>query len=200
MARPPLITREKVAEVAIRLLDEEGVQGLSLDRIGNELGVRGPSLYHHYHDKAAILDDVADAILGKLTLEHESDDWQEWLVQVCLALYRRVLRHPNVAHLVLEHLSPQAVTAGFGRAAQRVQRAGVDPTIQVLLLEGVHFLVWGQIMHRTLMATSPRVKQDRPARHWPELEAGRSANQWNDEQQLERSVRAFIAGALDMKD
>ena len=69
MGRPAIITKERVAEVTLRIIDEEGLDAVSIERIASELGVRGPSLYHHFADKAAILTEVARLVLGDLDLD-----------------------------------------------------------------------------------------------------------------------------------
>lgn len=181
--------------MAIRLLDEEGVHSLSLERIASELGVRAPSLYHHYKDKAAILDEVAQTIIGSLTLEPVTDKWDEWMVEVSLEMYRRVMRHPNVAHLVLEHISPTAMVAGFGRAARRVDRAGVPIDQQLLAIEGLHYIVWGFVMHRAIVGMNPLLQEPPdPAGRWPELATAHRNNPYSDEQLLEQAARAFLEG------
>ena len=57
MGRPKqaLISRRKTLEVALRIIDEEGLEELSIRRLGKELNVRGISLYHHFKSKADIL-------------------------------------------------------------------------------------------------------------------------------------------------
>lgn len=197
MGRPARISRRKVAQVAIRLLDDEGVHALSLERIASELGVRGPSLYHHFEDKAAILDAVAQTIIGRLTLEPQTEDWEEWIIEISLEMYRRVTRHPNVAHLVLEHISPAAMIAGFGRAAVKVDRAGIPPERQILAIEGMHYIVWGFIMHRTIVGMHPLLQEPPDPRQWKELAAAHESNCLDDEQMLELAGRAFLAGVRD---
>ena len=64
MARPrtPLLSRELIRDVTLRLVDEHGLDAVSMRRIAAELGVRAPSLYSHYATKEELLDDNADAI------------------------------------------------------------------------------------------------------------------------------------------
>ena len=197
MGRPPRISRKKVAEVAIRLLDDEGVHALSLERIANELGVRAPSLYHYYADKSAILDDVAQTIIGGLTLEPKTEDWQEWMIEISLEMYRRVMCHPNVAHLVLEHISANAMIAGFGRAAMLVRRSGVPPERQLLAVEGLHYIVWGFVMHQAIVSVNSELQQpvDSDGRG-VELAAAQHDNPYDREQMLEQVARAFLAGVV----
>ena len=52
MARPskPLISRDACARAALEIIDAEGLDALSLERLATEIGVRAPSLYHHFAD------------------------------------------------------------------------------------------------------------------------------------------------------
>jgi len=197
MARPPRISRDRVVEVAINLLDNEGIPGLSLDRIAAELGVRGPSLYHYYADKSAILDDVAAHILGTIVVDRKFEDVEDWLVGICLELYRRVSAHPNVTYLLLEHLPPSAVISGFGLGARLVATSGVPVERQLLLLEGVQHIAWGFIMYRAIMGPTPFDAEELDAHRWIELGDACRAAPWKDEQMLEQALRTFIAGVLD---
>ena len=55
MARPtkPLISRDLCAQAALRIIDEDGLEALSLEKLARELGVKAPSLYHHFSNTAA---------------------------------------------------------------------------------------------------------------------------------------------------
>ncbi|MDQ1423957.1 MAG: hypothetical protein QOD72_1455 [Acidimicrobiaceae bacterium] len=198
MGRPPIISREKVAEVALRLLDEEGVEALSLERIATEMGVRGPSLYHHFADKAEILTEVARLVLGDLDLERPGDDWRQWMVDISLTFYRRVLEHPNAAAILMEFMPDSSSIAGFGHGARLLTEAGVAPAVQVLLMEGGEKLVWGWALQRAVMARhdEQRMSPARINRRWPELALALRDSRWQDEELLEASLRAFYAGVI----
>jgi AcrR family transcriptional regulator len=97
------ISRRRVAEKALGLLDEVGVEGFNIRRLGTALGVNGASLYYHYPSKSEILEDVTRYVLSSLRLpDPSSDDWLDWLVE-CNLNYRDILlSHPNVIPLILK--------------------------------------------------------------------------------------------------
>jgi TetR/AcrR family transcriptional regulator, tetracycline repressor protein len=198
MGRPQIITREKVAEVALRVLDEDGLDALSLERIAQELGVRGPSLYYHFADKSDILSEVARLVVGDLALDHDAPDWRRWLIDNALLFYRRVKEHPNAAAIILEFLPASSSIPGFGRAAKRLTDAGVASELQVLLMEGAQNLAWGWALYGA--STASRIdgadSPSRLARRWPELAEARRANPWDDEAMLEAALIALFAGIL----
>lgn len=199
MGRPAVITKQRVAEVTLRLIDEEGLDAVSIERIGAELGVRGPSLYHHFTDKAEILTEVARLVLGDLEMaDRPSDDWQQWLVDTSLLLYRRVLEHPQAALILMQFLPDASAIPGFGHAARLLTRSGVDPTVQVLLMEGCEKLVWGWSLQRAMAASQidERLSPDAIGGRWPELSAAVRANPWSDETMVEASLRAFMQGVM----
>ena len=61
MARPskPLISRASAVQASIEIIDAEGLDAFSLPRLAKHMGVRAPSLYHHFADKNEILTAIA---------------------------------------------------------------------------------------------------------------------------------------------
>jgi AcrR family transcriptional regulator len=63
--RGPL-TREAISAAALQLIDQEGLDGLSMRRLGTELGVEAMALYHHFRNKGELLDGVMDRMLDEI--------------------------------------------------------------------------------------------------------------------------------------
>lgn len=59
MTRRETLTREKVLHTAMALVDEEGLEGLSMRRLASALDVHAMSLYNHVSNKADLLDDLS---------------------------------------------------------------------------------------------------------------------------------------------
>jgi AcrR family transcriptional regulator len=57
---------ERVAETALRILEDEGPEKVSMRRIAREVGVTPMAIYHYYPDREALLKSVTDAEFGKL--------------------------------------------------------------------------------------------------------------------------------------
>jgi AcrR family transcriptional regulator len=101
--RQTLLNRERIVEAASALVDAEGLEAVSVRRLATELGVQGPSLYHHFATKADILDSVADAVIAQVDLSaFRTCDWVDGLRRWAHS-YRAVLAaHPNIVP-VLAH-------------------------------------------------------------------------------------------------
>jgi len=83
------LNREAVVDEAIRLLGEEGLDGLSLRSLAARLGVRAPSLYWHFPDKATVLGAMMERIfLGCVAAVPNRRHWQEWMREFAEVLWR----------------------------------------------------------------------------------------------------------------
>ena len=64
--RPPTIDREAVLDTAIRLLDAEGVEALTMRRLASELGVSAMAPYRHVDSKDELLMVLVDRLAARL--------------------------------------------------------------------------------------------------------------------------------------
>jgi len=99
MARPrqALLSRERIVATATAIVDAEGLPALSIRRLADELGVRGPSLYNHFATKDDILDAVADAITEQVdTSFFEHLDWRLALRRWGRSYRDALAAHPNI--------------------------------------------------------------------------------------------------------
>lgn len=81
--RAPL-DRKRVADTALKLLNETGLDGLTLRAIAKELDVKAPALYWHFKDKQALLDEMATEMYRRMvagTALDPDDTWQERLLK-----------------------------------------------------------------------------------------------------------------------
>ncbi|WP_029013733.1 TetR/AcrR family transcriptional regulator C-terminal domain-containing protein [Niveispirillum irakense] len=74
------ITREQVTEAALALLDEVGLEGLTMRRLAQALNIQAPSLYWHFKNKEALIDHLADRLLDRVCID--IDPAAPWRVQV----------------------------------------------------------------------------------------------------------------------
>jgi AcrR family transcriptional regulator len=132
------LTRDRIVRTATELIEREGSEALSMRRVAAELGVAVMSLYNHVPSKAALLDAVAERILGDMIVADDpAADWTERARSLVHA-FRKVARdHPRSITLVMtrkvdapsglrpvEHALAIAADAGFdGRTSVRIMRA-----------------------------------------------------------------------------
>jgi AcrR family transcriptional regulator len=114
MARAPL-TRERIVQAALEMIDRDGVDGLSMRKLGAALGVEGMALYRHVASKERVLDGVAEVLLAELELPDAGS--ASWL-EACHALARsyRQIAHRHRGAFRLLALSPLTTARRFERA------------------------------------------------------------------------------------
>jgi TetR/AcrR family transcriptional regulator, tetracycline repressor protein len=98
--RRPL-NRRRILEAAVRFVDREGLEALSMRKLGANLGVEAMSLYNHVPNKSALLDGMVEVLLGELRVPPENHDWEERIREGWRSFRRLAHEHPNVFPLFL---------------------------------------------------------------------------------------------------
>ncbi|MEV7421171.1 TetR/AcrR family transcriptional regulator C-terminal domain-containing protein [Streptomyces sp. NPDC091212] len=93
------LDRGLVARTALDVLNEVGLDGLSLRAIAGRLDVKAPALYWHFKDKQALLDEMATEILRRVTAAAPAPDpdWRVGLAHSMRALRAELLRYRDGA-------------------------------------------------------------------------------------------------------
>ncbi len=121
--RQPL-DRSRIVAAALALLDEVGLDDLTMRSLADRLNVKAASLYRHVRDKDELLALLGDEISGEIPLPRETGNWRTQLVEAAWNVRRGLLAHRDAAR-VLANTPP----AGLKRlrhieAILRILRAG----------------------------------------------------------------------------
>jgi AcrR family transcriptional regulator len=103
---PARLSRERIVAAAVTIADREGVDAVSMRRIGQELGVDPMSLYRHVDGKDGLLDAMTDAVVAEIEPVADAGDWLASARATMLAARRVMLRHPWTADVLKAHPSP----------------------------------------------------------------------------------------------
>ncbi len=95
------MSRRRVLEEAVRFVDREGLEALTMRKLGSELGVEAMSLYNHVPNKSALLDGMVEVLLGELEVPPENRGWEERIREGYRAFRRLAHEHPNVFPLLV---------------------------------------------------------------------------------------------------
>jgi AcrR family transcriptional regulator len=99
--RRSVLRREDVLATALRLIDEDGVEALSMRRIGRALGRDPMRLYRFAASKEELLDGVVELVLGELRVPTESGNWEDVLRRTAHGYRDIALAHPHVVPLMV---------------------------------------------------------------------------------------------------
>ncbi|MBZ4020394.1 TetR/AcrR family transcriptional regulator [Streptomyces purpurogeneiscleroticus] len=136
------LTRERVLVTALEVVDRDGLSGLSMRKLGAELGVEAMALYRYAPSKSDLLDGLVEAFCGELEQVLGEDpeaagaqaaDWRRGLHRIALTTYRVGLRHPHVVPLLATRLlstplarRPPAVLRSDERVLSLLHAAGMN--------------------------------------------------------------------------
>ena len=98
------VTRDDVVQTAIQLLQEVGLDGLTLRRLATELGISAPTLYWHVKDKRELLDLMAEEMISaarnKMPPFPLFLSWDEQIAEGMRRQYNAILAYRDGARVV----------------------------------------------------------------------------------------------------
>ena len=103
--RSPL-TRDRVLKAGVRLADREGIEAVSMRRLGTELGVEAMSLYTHVRGKDDLLDGMIELVIREIAVHRDEADWKASLRTTILDARRVILRHPWAPRIIENRTDP----------------------------------------------------------------------------------------------
>lgn len=187
----------------MKLLDDTGLDGLSLRNVASELGVHPGALYWHFANKQALLDQMATTLveppLAALSHPLPGQAWDEWLGARARALRGALLSTRDGARLVAasRHTSDRrpAAEAMVGTLVA----AGFTPPDALRALQAVRHYVIGALLEEQDFASGRAVwpRDTEPDRYadFPHLrEAMAPQDPESLEAQFEYGLRALLTG------
>ncbi|MGI5269802.1 TetR/AcrR family transcriptional regulator [Nonomuraea sp. CA-218870] len=180
-SRTPGRSREEIVRAAMELLDAEGLDGLSMRKLGARLGAGATSLYWYVANKHELLELVYDEIWGEMTVPPPEDTWWRQTAGTFAHSMRQViLRHPWSAGLIgrTPALGPNAleVAGRLSRAFKKAGFRGLDIDYASSTLTAYVFgTTIPQVAYNEMMAESPldeesmRAAVERAAAGHPDL-------------------------------
>jgi AcrR family transcriptional regulator len=122
----PKLHREQIVETALRLMDEHGIEWLTMRRLAEALGVSAPTLYWHLPDKDALHDACVDRALAEIELPiGGGDDWRTGMRAFMFSMRAELGRHPSATHLMTRS-HPAGVARIASGAISLMRTAGLE--------------------------------------------------------------------------
>ena len=95
---------------AISLADRDGIEMLSMRKLGHELGVEAMSLYNHVRNKVDMLDGMVDVVFAEIELPATGVDWRIAMRSRAISARLALLRHPWAIGLMESRATPGPAT------------------------------------------------------------------------------------------
>ncbi|WP_086827133.1 TetR/AcrR family transcriptional regulator [Allokutzneria sp. NRRL B-24872] len=150
MPRPRSLTSEQIATAALSVLDRDGLDGLSMRALAQELGMGTMSLYRYVSDRGQVEELVVDLVLGAVDTEAPRGAAAKRLTVLADRVRVAVSGHPAVVPLLLVHRHSSPSSRRWGEAVLTVLTdAGLTGKPRVIAFRAVLSQVFGalQVAH-----------------------------------------------------
>ncbi len=148
------LSRESTLRAALEIIDEDGVEGLSMRRLGRALDRDPMSLYRHAATKAELLDSVAEAVLANLSVDTTDGDWAAQLRTVARQFRSLALAHPNVVPLLVTRplatpiaMRPLGTLRPLEAILELLIRAGFSETDALHVYRSFYGFIQGHVLN-----------------------------------------------------
>jgi len=137
------VNRDIIVQAALRLLDDTGLEDLTLRKLAQALDIQAPTLYWHFKSKDALIDEMATLVLASgaanLVPEVTSDDWRVWVSTFGQGLRKTLLAYRDGGRMIA---GTRLTNTLFQETAERIGRhltqAGFTTRQAVTLLSAVY--------------------------------------------------------------
>ena len=151
------LSREQVLAAALGLLDEAGLEQLTMRRLAAALGVQNGATYWHFRSKQALLEAMADTLLADLTagLDTESP-WTERITELARQLRRALLSRRDGARLFSAAFFPLPNALAYGEAMiAALGESGLSSRDAAWAADTLTYYIVGHTIEEQLAAALP---------------------------------------------
>ena len=191
------LSREVLVEAGLRLLDEVGLDGLSVRKLAAALGVQSPALYWHVKTKQELLDGMASAVIESAGMgpPDDGESWQEWLRRRAYAYRTALLAHRDGARLITSARRAPGALHGFEEELAAMVRLGFTPAQALRTIMTISDYTNGFVLQEQAAIGSPGDAELATLAELPVLsEALRSGGYRAPDEAFEHGVEVLIAG------
>jgi AcrR family transcriptional regulator len=205
------LSRELVLAKALELMDGEGLDALTMRRLGQELGRDPMSLYRYAENRAALLDGVSELVLNQLTIHPEDPDWKEQLRGIAHNLRLLALQHPNVVPLLVTRplstplgLRPLGTLRPLEQILSLLIGAGFNPAGALHVYRAYYGFLYGHILNELQeYVVDPEENEALlrlglhrlPAKEFPRLRAlAPDLSEYDGERELDQGLTILLSG------
>jgi len=173
------LSRERVLRAAIEFADRDGIESLSMRRLGQEVGVEAMSLYNHVRNKDDMLNGMVDAVFSEIDLPASGAEWTRAMRQRAISARKALLRHPWAIGLMESRVQPGAATLRHHDSVLRALReAGFSVEMAAHAYSLLDSYVYGFTLNelslpldnsRQIAEVAGNILRDNPAGAYPYL-------------------------------
>ncbi len=157
------LTRERILRAAVTLADRDGVAGVSMRKIAQELGVVPMALYKHVANKDELLDGMIDVVVEQIDPPATELGWKTAIRQRILSARRALLRHPWASRVMESRTEPTPTVLAYLDSMIGMFRAGgfsMDLTHHAVHAMGSRLMGFSQELFNDSADTDPAAEAE----------------------------------------
>jgi AcrR family transcriptional regulator len=195
VAKPKHLPKGDIAKTALAIIDQEGLDKLTVRRLASELGISGPTLYHHYRDRDDILYTVVRLVMAENSVPaSRPPNALDALIEASRASYLARAAHPNAIPLFRVEYLWGVFSEWYEYLVGLLEDVGIPPGETVAVLFLLEALITGIVednANRLRAEESLRVHQFDGL---PRLEKALQADSLMGVPLVDKAVRSLILG------
>ncbi len=141
------LTKQKICEAAIQLIEIHGLEGLSMRKLASQLNVEAASLYNHIANKSELFDLIQEHLYSQLPTGFSNKDWKKHLLDLAISTRRGLLKVPKVALLFATR--PTVTTSSLKQVDITLDvliQAGFKQSEVLLIFRTLHVFILGHVL------------------------------------------------------
>lgn len=149
--RRAVLNEDRIVRTALKIVDKNGFEALTMDNVAGALGVRAASLYNHIPSKAALIEGMRDRIVAEMdTSMFEHEPWDVALEQFAHSYRAAFIRHPlTVATMSMTPINAPGTFSMYEAVARALVEAGWPPERVVSIIVGLEYVILGSVFDYT---------------------------------------------------
>jgi TetR/AcrR family transcriptional regulator, tetracycline repressor protein len=160
------VNREIVAKAGLKLLNDVGLEQLTLRRLGTELKVQAAAIYWHFKSKEALIDEMATMVLAEgapnLLPARRSSDWKVWAATFGYGLRKTLLAYRDGARMVSgTELTNTQYMKTVESIGAKLLEAGFSLRQAVVLLSTIYSFTLSFVMEEQAVYPRPNKRSPR---------------------------------------
>jgi AcrR family transcriptional regulator len=199
-ARKAALSRERIEEAALALIERDGLEGFSTRKLATALGCEAMSIYHYFPSKAHLMDALFDRVIGGLPADEPALPWRKRIEASVFAYREMAHRYPRFFQFIALHRHNTRVgLAWLERTLSILCDAGLDTEAAARFFRVVGYYVVGGVLDETSgygkgHSAAVPVPEEEVARAYPLVTA---VNRYFKPPEYDRTFRIGLELLLD---
>jgi hypothetical protein len=141
------LTKSKICEAAIDIIENNGLEGLSMRKLASKLNIEAASLYNHIANKSQLFDLIQEHLYSQTPANFADKNWKTHLFNLAMSARQGLLQYPKVALLFATR--PAITTSSLKQAEITLNvliKAGFKPSDGLSIFRNLHVFVLGHVL------------------------------------------------------